>query len=152
MGFTIKEKKEFLVTYSNDCAGLLNIQMIENFFSSGKNKDLWDYILSQEKGHERDDIHTHFHVYLRYKGPVKNGFTCRKRNAERVWDIKLPINYCKYVDIGGVENYCLPGHCPVDDFEILSYAHPNIRFKGDKIDPNCKNSYKMVDYVVKQIY
>ena len=67
MVFTIKEKKEFLVTYTNDCAGLLNIQSIEKFFSTGENKDKWDLIISQEKGHERGDIHTHFHVYLKYK-------------------------------------------------------------------------------------
>ena len=27
---------------------------------------------------------------------------------------------------------------------------PNIKFKGDKTDPNCKNTYKMIDYVTKQ--
>jgi len=60
------------------------------------------------------------------------------------------MNYCKFIDIGGSVNYCLPGHCPVDDFEVYSEAHPNIKFKGDKIDPNCKNTFKMIDYVVKQ--
>ena len=150
MVFFIKEKKEFLVIYSIDCAGLLTVAAIEKFFSTGKNKGLWDYIISQEKGHERGDVHTRFHVYLRYKGPVRNGFSCGSRNAERVWDIKLPMNYCKFIDIGGTVNYCLPGHCPVDDFEIYSEAHPNIKFEGDKIDPNCKNTFKMIDYVVKQ--
>ena len=32
----------------------------------------------------------------------------------------------------------------------MEYAHPNIKFKGDKTDPNCKNTYKMIDYVTKQ--
>lgn len=148
--FRICNKREFLLTYSNDYLGILKIEHIEEFF---KNQNTWNYTISCEKGHEKGDIHTHFHVYLKYKGPNKNGFSCRGQNAQNIWDINLKeIIYYNYtIDNEGnrIRNYTKDKLRNIHQ-EIEHKAHCNIKFKGDKTDENCKNTYKMLDYVTKQ--
>lgn len=137
--FYIKEKKEFLVTYPHDYFEALTSNMIINLFVTSGD---WEYVLSKETGHESGDIHDHFHLYLKYIGKNKKGFTCRGKNASRIWDIQI-----------NPENANLPSglQFPTDSIgNKLTYAHPNIKFKGDKTDPNCKNTFKMIDYVTKQ--
>lgn len=148
--FYIKEKKEFIVTFPVDYKGLLTLDMIVNFFSVFNQDTIgWDFIVTKEKGHLKGDIHDHFHVYLRYKGPNRRGFTSRGHNASRIWDIKLPATVYKYVDPNGNDQYCFEGWRPSNSMEKFTSAHPNIKFKGDKFDPNCKNTKTMIRYVTK---
>lgn len=122
MSFYIKEKREFLLTYANDWEGELTIPKIMNMLEY-KFPNMFEYIVSKETGHEEGDKHDHFHVYLRYRGKAKNGFTCRGKAAATVFDVIL---------------------------EDGTVCHPNIKFKGDKDDENCKNTTKMMSYVTKQ--
>ena len=143
MAFRINNKTEFLLTYSYDYLGLLTLLLIIQFFTT--NKD-WQYIISFEHGHEKGDIHGHFHVYLKYVGNNKRGFSKRGKDAQKVFDIPLPKPiYRKEID--GHNQYTLletPG------YELVTHAKCNIKFKGDKEDENCKNTFKMIDYVTKQ--
>lgn len=137
--FEINNKKEFLITYPHDYFGALEEWMIWELWVYSSD---WEWVISKETGHEEGDKHDHFHVYLRYIGKNKKGFCCRGKNASRIWDIKL-----------NKEKAVLPVDMewPKDSKgNPMEYAHPNIKFKGDKTDPNCKNTYKMIDYVTKQ--
>lgn len=139
--FIISQRKEFIVTYPHDYYGALTYEMITNFFNNGD----WEYCISKEKGHEKGDIHDHFHVYLKYVGKNKKGFTAKGKNAEHVWDIDLQINTPELILAFGSPNW--PKN--IND-EKLTYAHPNIKFKGDKTERYCKDTYTMLDYVTKQ--
>lgn len=115
------------------------------------NKD-WDIIVSKEKGHEKGDIHDHYHVYLKYTGKNKSGFSCKGKNACRVFDIPLLDDVVKfrngYVTFDYSINNCKDSEA-LKNFEKVKNAHPNIKFKGDKNDKNCKNTKKMIEYVTK---
>ena len=138
---SIKQKKEFIVTYPTDYYGALTHESIISFFNTG----IWEYCISKEKGHQKGLIHDHFHVYLKYIGKNKSGFSAKGKDAERIWDIELAINTPELLLAFGSENW------PKDkNNNKLLIAHPNIKFKGDKTDVNCKNSYYMLNYVTKQ--
>lgn len=135
--FFINNKKEFLVTYAHTYWGALTAEHICDFYDKF---GFWDYIVGVEQGHDALD-HEHAHVYLKYKGPVRSGFSTR---TETCWDIQLIFNEeltSKFISDDWPKN---------KNGNKITTAHPNIRFKGDKEDPNCKNSYTMVDYVTKQ--
>lgn len=138
--FIIDKKKEFLVTYPHDYFGALTYDQIIDLF----NDNNWEYCIAKEKGHENGDIHDHYHVYLKF---IKNktGFIVKGKNAERIWDINLKIETPELKQAFESTNW--PKN---NNNEKLTYAHPNIKFKGDKSDIYCKNSYTMLDYVTKQ--
>jgi len=102
-------------------------------------QNVFEYIISKEKGHEGDK-HDHFHLYLKYIGKNKKGFSAKGNNAETIFDIPI-------YSIKDKEVVRLPINLKGD---LCTHAHLNIKFKGDKDDNNCKNSYCMVDYVTKQ--
>lgn len=138
--FYISNKKEFLITYPDDYFGSLIEEEILKLFPT----DTWEYVLSKETGHEVTE-HDHFHLYLNYIGKNKRGFSCKGQNAERIWDVVLKIESEEQ------KQKYITNEWPKDkDNNKIRQAHPNIKFKGDKSDPNCKNSYKMIDYVTKQ--
>lgn len=136
--FLINHKKEFLVTYAHDYFGALKKEAIIKLFDNGD----WDWCIGKEKGHESGDIHDHFHVYLKYKGKNKKGIYSTNK---RLWDVDLDIGEPNLLIAFSSESW------PKDkDGFKITMGHPNIKFKGDKSDPNCKNTYKMLDYVTKQ--
>ena len=137
--FEINNKKEFLITFPHDYFGALEEWMIWELWVYSND---WEWVISKETGHEEGDKHDHFHVYLKYIGKNQRGFSAKGPNACRIWDIQINPNKAKMPV--GLE-------FPTDAAgNKLTYAHPNIKFKGDKTDPNCKNTYKMIDYVTKQ--
>lgn len=93
MPFKINNKKEFLVTYPSDYLGNLTFESIKELFEK---ENQWNYIISKEKGHKKGHIHQHFHVYLKYKGENKRGFSRKGKDAEKVWDISLGKIIYKY--------------------------------------------------------
>ncbi|KAG4096163.1 hypothetical protein H8356DRAFT_1426541 [Neocallimastix lanati (nom. inval.)] len=138
--FIIDNKKEFLLTYGNDYWGALKIDNIRKLFNDG----LWFYVISKETGHEVTD-HDHYHVYLKYIGPNKKGFRARGKNAQFIWDVPLTF------DNDTLKNKFNSDSWPLNkEKKKIIIGHPNIKFKGDKIDINCKNSFTMIDYVTKQ--
>lgn len=141
--FIIDNKKEFLVTYPNDYFGALDNNMIISFFNTPD----WLWCISKETGHESGDIHDHFHVYLKYRGPREKGFRARGKDAQFIWDIKLNLQQNENV-VTKFNSKTWPLN---KNGEKITMAHPNIKFKGDKFDANCKNSFKMLEYVTKQI-
>lgn len=136
--FRINNKKEFLITYPHDYFGALKHNLIYDQWVY----DNWDWIVAKETGHEEGDIHDHYHVYLRYKGKNKCGYSTRN---VKVWDVELDFSEEDIQKIYESEDW--PKN---NKGEKITYAHPNIKFKGDKEDPNCKNTFKMIDYVTKQ--
>ena len=88
-------------------------------------------------------------MYLKYIGPNSRGFCCRSRNAQRIFDCPLENPIYKYKT--GENSYSYSSTNYGNYIECYNDAHPNIKFKGDKTDENCKNSFTMVKYVVKQI-
>lgn len=138
--FIIDNKKEFLVTYPDNYFGSLEENMVITFFDSPD----WLWCISKETGHENME-HDHFHVYLKYRGPREKGFRARGKNAQFIWDIKLNLENIEIKNKFNSEIWPLNKRK-----EKITMAHPNIKFKGDKFDVNCKNSFKMLDYVTKQ--
>lgn len=139
--FFINHKKEFLITYPHDYFGALKHNLIYDQWVY----ENWDWIVSKETGHKEGDIHDHFHVYLRYKGKLKGGFSVHGEKAAKIWDVELDFSEEDIQKIYESEDW--PKN---NKGEKITYAHPNIKFKGDKEDPNCKNTFKMIDYVTKQ--
>lgn len=127
----------FLITYANDYWGSLDHQEIINLFNNSN----WNYCISKETGHAVTD-HEHYHLYLKYIGTNKSGFSTRNKN---IWDLPLKIATANLLTKFNSEEW------PVNkEGNKITMAHPNIKFKGDKTDENCKNTYKMLSYVVKQ--
>lgn len=153
--FFINNKKEFLLTYADTFNNNLTLENISNFFSNGEFKDIFEYVVAQEKGHESGDIHDHFHLYLNYIGSNKRGFSKKGANAELIFDIPLLSPVWRY-HLDKKPHYINESDYFQDvskfsNFETKRFAnaHPNIKFKGDKNDPNCKNTLKMLKYVTK---
>ena len=159
MSFYINYKKEFLLTYSETWDEQLSVGLIADFF--GESSD-WEYIISRETGHLTGDKHDHQHVYLKWIGKNKLGF---RTKTQRVWDIKLlnpvyrvvyrdPLTNTptiKYYNTKKITEQQIRQTFPeIEYFETVEYAHPNIRFKGDKKDENTESTIKMIRYVTKQ--
>lgn len=179
--FRINNKYEFLVTYASTFDGALPLGYISEFFSIQVDKKtkqkIWEHCESLEFGHEKGIQRDHYHVYLKYIGPNKRGFSTTN---VRIWDIPLkePVVVVYYYDEKCeefatdhirasrimnseelanktlnhkrvIEKYLNDCYPKMMKYEILTTVHPNIRVKGYNKD-ECKDSFNMISYIIKQ--
>lgn len=168
--FRICNKKEFIITFPRDFVYLTSkeivFQKLDNFFKLNK----FDYIIGQEYNSNGD---LHYHIYL--KCNKSNGFNTRD---SRCFDIPLPkkivcfydkdenlvkqmafedFNYdernceifCKHEEYAyGTVDFATA--CLIKSYKLLSDAHPNIVFKGNKNFDWAQGTVNMIEYVTKQ--
>lgn len=172
MVFRINNKKEFIFTYATDYLGALTARGIYNLFTVTLGVD-FDVIVSKEHG-DKAHNHNHFHVYARYKGPNKNGFSTRNQklfyvpldfNIIKIYDfeepdINMPFVYEKeetMLNLGkswsgtawSKINNAVVAHYGFAKWKIIDKSVYDVKYKGIKYGPECKSTISMIEYVTK---
>lgn len=131
--FLISHRKELLITYPCNYGERINKEIIYNFLINLKNKKNENYfdkiLVGEEKGKKKERQHWHCWVHSN----LKDGINTRN---ERFFDIPFGETIQWTIATG--------------ETKLITGAHPNIRFKGDKSVNYCKDTKGMIQYCTKE--
>lgn len=170
--FIINKKKEFLFTYASDYLGALSCKKIFKFFTEDLGND-WEVVVAKEHG-DKAHNHDHFHVYAKYIGEMKDGFTTRNQkyfyipldfNVIKIFnfeepEIKEPFIYEReqtLLNIGrsytgsvwNIIDNAIKQVYGFAEWKVIDTSMYFIKFKGKRYGPECASTINMIKYVTK---